>query len=166
MNSIRRISSYLAFITIGIVALTYSLQISLFFALLVIMTGVLWYRQGYKHLLALHSGFIIFCLLISFAVLQYGINLWLIMAMHTTLALWDLLAFNTRLDNSDTTQGYRTIAKLHIDRLSFALTLSLGLSLLTLYIKANLSLFGIILCGLIVMISISSAIKLLQRDSA
>ncbi len=57
MNSIRRISSYLAFITIGIVALTYSLQISLFFALLVIMTGVLWYRQGYKHLLALHIRF-------------------------------------------------------------------------------------------------------------
>ncbi|TFG70443.1 MAG: hypothetical protein E4H27_05965 [Anaerolineales bacterium] len=166
MTVIRRLSSILAFTTTTVIALIYNFQISPWYALLIIFLGVLWYRLGSDHLLALHAGFLSFCLLISLGVLRYGISIWFIIAMHSALALWDLLALNIRLENSDATQDYRMIAKRHLDRLGFAIAASLGLSLLTLYLRANLSLIGIIVCGLVVMAALSSAIKLLHRDSA
>ncbi len=166
MKIIRKLISILAFVTTVIIALQYNYQLSLWYALLITVLGVLWYRLGSVRLAAPHIGFLCFSLLIALDVNRHGISIWSIITIHSALALWDLLAFHNRLAYQGGAQDDGVVAQHHISRLGYIIAAGLILSFTTLYLQSKMTILGIIVSGLVVMMALSNAIKLLRRDTA
>lgn len=166
MTLSRRLIPIFAFTTTVITALIYNYQMSYWHALSIALLGILWYRLGSVRVIVPQIGFLCFSLLVSLDVLRHGITIWSIITMHSVVALWDLQAFSLRMVYPDSKQEYWMITQHHIYRLGYVIAISLLLSLGTLYLRTNLSLIGIIVGGLVLMMTLSSGIKLLRRDSA
>ena len=166
MTKIRRLIRLLTFITTTILTLLYLNRQSIWFAIPVMILGILWYRLGISHMAISHVGFLLICILVALDVFENGISLWAIFAIHSALAQWDLLTYLCRQQSMEIPTDLAAIEQRHLYRLGYVIVIGIILSLVTLYFQTNIPLLGIIICGLVVMIALSRTIIRLRRDSA
>jgi hypothetical protein len=163
---LRQLIRGLAFIaTVIMVLLTYY-QYSIWYVVPIAFLGIAGYWFGTKYNAITNIHFLSFCILVTLNVLQNGVNIWLICVYLAVIAYWDLQSFANRLSFTGITQDYDLIVQQHLTRLGIVIAIGFVLSVATFYIKINISLLGIMLCALVAVITLSSAIKRLRRDTA
>lgn len=152
--------------TILVLILGYSLQGQWIGAFLILGCGLIWLAGQYWNWRWLPPvALITFVALAAVGVWLELYIIWMLLAVIGTLAAWDLARFSERLAQTSNTADQTPLEQIHLRRLQITAGLGLLLGVAATAIQFQLNLALAALLSLLMVISLSWSIRLIQRLS-
>jgi hypothetical protein len=150
--------------TILVLLVGYSLRGQWLGAFSVLGCGLIWLSGHYWN----WRWFPPIALIIFIALAAYGVWLevsivWMLLAVIGTLAAWDLARFSERLAQTSNSADQAALEQIHLRRLQLTAGLGLLLGAAAMAIQFQLNLVWAVLLSLLMVISLSWSIRLIQR---
>ncbi|HLF28689.1 MAG TPA: hypothetical protein VJG32_20360 [Anaerolineae bacterium] len=148
----------------GALALGYAVRGEWIGALLIVALGLSWWvgqRRGWNRVTP--AGLISFTVLAAFGVWRGVSAAWMVVGVAATLATWDLDHFDRRLRAINRVEGERELIRAHARRLFGVAGLGLVLAWIASGVRVELTFAWALLLGLIALLALSRAVKLLPR---
>ncbi len=130
----------------------------------IMLAGLVWLAGHWRRWpWSASFGLILFVTLAAWGVFLELPAGWLLLAVITTLAAWDLAYFSWRLEQVPSTADPAGLLRAHLSRLALATGLGLILGGLALQLHFELSLGWALLLGLLILLGLSRAVRTIRR---